>query len=205
MKTHILISAFLLASLVLLIQGCKNNQKGSVNDEKATTQQSGQDLEKRGQYLVDLGGCNDCHSPKEESPKGPQIIEDLRLSGYPATRTIMQGDPEILKQGWILFVPDLTSASGPWGVSFAANLTSDQTGIGEWPVENFVRALKEGKFKGVEGSRTLLPPMPWQNFANINEDDIRAIFAFLKSTKPVSNIVPAAIIIDQTDNQVVTK
>lgn len=204
MKTHVIISAILVFSLSLLTSGCKNNQKATGNEEQVT-QQSGQDLVKRGEYLVTFGGCNDCHSPKEDSPQGPQIIEDLRLSGYPSTRQIMQGDPEVLKQGWVLFVPDLTSASGPWGVSFAANLTSDQTGIGEWPEENFIRALKEGKFKGIEGSRTLLPPMPWQNFANVTEDDLRAIFAYLKSTKAVSNVVPAAVINQQPDNQVVTK
>ncbi len=92
---------------------------------------------------------------------------------------------------------DLTSAVGPWGVSFAANLTSDPTGIGSWTEENFKRALKEGKYKGMPGGRTLLPPMPWQNFANISDEDVSAIFAYLKSTKPVKNVVPAPIPPDQ--------
>ncbi|HEX2975588.1 MAG TPA: hypothetical protein VHO68_06595, partial [Bacteroidales bacterium] len=60
-------------------------------------------------------------------------------------------------------------------------------------------------YKGIENSRTLLPPMPWQNFGNAKDEDLRAIFAYLKSTPPVSNIVPAAIIADQNNNQVVTK
>jgi mono/diheme cytochrome c family protein len=205
MKTRKIITAILVFSLPVLISGCKNNQKEAGKNQEQTTQQTGQDLVKKGEYLVTFAGCNDCHSPKEDSPNGPQIVEALRLSGYPSTRTIMEGDPEVLKQGWVLFVPDLTSASGPWGVSFAANLTSDQTGIGEWPEENFIRALKQGKYKGVEGSRTLLPPMPWQNFANANDDDLLAIFAYLKSTKAVSNVVPAAVINQQPDNQVVTK
>lgn len=99
-------------------------------------------------------------------------------------------DPELIKKGWILFDADLTAAAGPWGVSFAANLTSDQTGIGNWTEENFRRALKEGKYKGLEGSRMLLPPMPWANFTGIGNEDIKAIFQYLKSTKPVSNVVP---------------
>jgi len=92
-----------------------------------------------------------------------------------------------------LFEPDLTAAAGPWGVSFAANITSDQSGIGNWTEEGFIRAMREGKFKGIEGSRMLLPPMPWENFAKLTDEDIRAIYAYLKTTKPVYNVVPAAI------------
>ena len=95
--------------------------------------------------------------------------------------------------GWILMNEDITAAAGMWGISFAANLTSDQTGIGNWTEENFKRALKEGKYKGLEGGRMLLPPMPWQNFANIKDEDVKAIFAYLKSTKPVNNLVPQPV------------
>lgn len=176
---------------------CKNNQKTEKQESTASTQVSAQQLVQRGEYLVNVAGCHDCHSPKEMGSQGLQVIKATMLSGYPSHREIMQGDPAVLKQGWILFVPDLTSASGPWGVSFAANLTSDQSGIGNWAEENFIRALKEGRYKGIANSRQLLPPMPWQNFANATEEDLKAIFAYLKSTPPVSNIVPAAIIADQ--------
>ncbi len=126
-------------------------------------------------------------------PQGPELIAGLMLSGYPADRPLPKVAKEALKSGWVLLVEDLTAAAGPWGVSFAANLTSDQTGIGNWPEENFKRALKQGKYKGLEGSRTLLPPMPWVNFINISDDDVSAIFAYLKSTNPVKNVVPFAI------------
>jgi hypothetical protein len=33
--------------------------------------------------------------------------------------------------------------------------------------------------------------MPWQNFAKLKDDDLRAMFLFLKSTKPINNVVPA--------------
>ena len=87
---------------------------------------------------------------------------------------------------------DLTSAVGPWGMSFAANITSSETGIGNWTEENFIRAIRKGKFKGLEGSRDLLPPMPWFAYKNMTDEDIKSVFAFLQSTKPVENIVPAA-------------
>jgi hypothetical protein len=188
---------FTLLSLLivaLLVAGCNNSGTEKANQTTAQEEPTEQQLAERGEYLVRFAGCHDCHSPKDEKF---QEINELLLSGYPSTRPIMQGDPRVLKQGWVLFVPDLTSASGPWGVSFSANLTSDPTGIGNWTEENFLRALKEGKYKGLANSRTLLPPMPWQNFSNAKDEDLRAIFAYLKSTPPVNNIVPAAIITDQ--------
>jgi hypothetical protein len=99
-------------------------------------------------------------------------------------------DTSEVKKGWTLFNEDLTAAVGPWGVSFSANLTSDPTGIGNWSEEQFLKAIREGKLKGVEGTRPILPPMPWQNFRNMTDEDLKAIFAFLKSTKPVRNVVP---------------
>ncbi|HLN21226.1 MAG TPA: hypothetical protein VK213_09070 [Bacteroidales bacterium] len=199
-----LILFLMLIAMMVLLAGC-GNSNGTDKEKSQPEEMTAQQLVQRGEYLVTFVGCHDCHSPKEVGPQGPSLIKELLLSGYPADRPVMQGNPEVLKQGWILFVPDLTSASGPWGVSFSANLTSDQTGIGNWTEENFLRALKEGKYKGIANSRQLLPPMPWQNFANADNNDLRAIFAYLKSTKPVSNVVPAAIINQQPDNQVVTK
>lgn len=188
----LLLFLFLIPSIVVLI-GC-GNQEAKVSETQETTEMTADQLVTRGEYLVNFAGCHDCHSPKEQSGQEMVMIKERLLSGYPAEKTIIQGDPEVLKQGWILFIPDLTSASGPWGVSFSANLTSDQTGIGNWTEENFIRAMKEGLYKGIPNSRQLLPPMPWQNFANAEDDDLRAIFAYLKSTTPVNNIVPAAII-----------
>jgi mono/diheme cytochrome c family protein len=175
---------------LIMFTSCSTKPKPEV---AAAPQPTPAELVKRGEYLVTIMGCNDCHSPKSMGPQGPQIIPELMLSGYPADRPQLKVENSALKEGWVLLVGDLTSAAGPWGVSFAANLTSDPTGIGSWTEENFKRSLKEGKFKGMPGSRTLLPPMPWQNFANISDEDVSAIFAYLKSTNPVRNVVPSAI------------
>ena len=86
--------------------------------------------------------------------------------------------------------PDMTAAAGPWGISFAANLTPDETGIGSWTFEQFKTAMTQGKYKGMENGRPLLPPMPWFNFTEMKDEDLRAIFAYLKSIKPVKNVVP---------------
>ena len=191
-KTSCLFSFILLA--LILLTGCSNKQKPEV---AATPEPTPEQLVKRGEYLVTIMGCNDCHSPKSLGPQGPQIIPELKLSGYPGDRPQLKVETAVLKKGWVLFTGDLTSAAGPWGVSFAANLTSDPTGIGSWTEENFKRAFKEGKYKGMPGGRTLLPPMPWQNYTNISDEDVSAIFAYLQSTKPVRNVVPAPIPPDQ--------
>jgi hypothetical protein len=190
MKRLILIYVPILIFAFVMTPGCKNNPNPG---KPATVELTGDQLVQRGEYLVTIMGCNDCHSPKQNSPQGPVVIPELMLSGYPGDRPYQKPDPEVIKKGWVLFNEDFTSAAGPWGVSFAANLTSDQTGIGNWAEENFKRALKEGKFKGLEGTRMLLPPMPWFNFKNIADEDVSAIFAYLKSTNPVKNVVPEPI------------
>jgi mono/diheme cytochrome c family protein len=146
---------------------------------------------KQGEYLVSIIGCDDCHSPKKMGAHGPELIPELRLSGYPSTRPIQKADSNVIKQGWALFGQDLTSAVGPWGMSFAANITSDDTGIGNWTEENFIRALRKGKLKGLEGSRDLLPPMPWFVYKNMTDEDLKSIYAYLKTVPAVENVVPA--------------
>ena len=91
----------------------------------------------------------------------------------------------------MLFGGDLTSAVGPWGVSFSANISSDETGIGNWTEAAFINAMRHGKIKGLDNNRDMLPPMPWNNFAKFSDDDLKSIFAYLKSTTPVTNVVPA--------------
>jgi hypothetical protein len=87
---------------------------------------------------------------------------------------------------------DLTAWVGPWGISYAANLTPDETGIGNWSEQQFIKAIREGKLKGMDGTRPLLPPMPWQEFGQMKDEELKAIFAYLKTIKPVNNVVPPA-------------
>lgn len=145
----------------------------------------------RGEYLVTIMGCDDCHSPKQMGPQGPEIIPELRLSGYPSERPVAEVDANALRQGGAFMNSDLTSATGPWGTSFAANISSDASGIGNWTEAQFKKAITQGKYKGLDGGRMLLPPMPWPNYSRLTDEDIRAIYLFLKSTRPVKNVVPA--------------
>ncbi len=194
MKTKKLMIYAILACLsFVLFSGCKGRTASESSSAPVTTQVQPAE---RGAYLVATVGCHDCHSPKKMGQQGPELIQDRLLSGYQADNQLPPINKAEIQKGWILFNPDLTCAVGFWGISYSANITSDPSGIGSWPEENFLRAMKEGKYKGIETGRTLLPPMPWQNFANMNDDDVKAIYAYLKSTKPVDNVVPMALAMD---------
>jgi len=150
-------------------------------------------LVKRGEYLVSIAGCDDCHSPKQMGAMGPELVPGLRLSGYPADRPTMPLSTDALSKGWVLLAPDLTSASGPWGTSFAANITGDASGIGNWTEAQFFTALRKGKFKGLETGRNLLPPMPIASTSKFTDEDLRSIFFYLKSLPPVKNTAPVPL------------
>lgn len=194
MKTKQILSIVVLALFsILAVQSCSSEANDSTQKTDPNTGLQPENEIVRGKYLVDIMGCNDCHSPKRMGANGPEIIPELRLSGYPSDRPIVSFDSKLISEGFPMFYPDLTAGAGPWGISFAANLTPDETGIGSWTEEQFKKALTQGKFKGLDNSRMLLPPMPWLNYVDMKDEDIHAIFAYLKSIKAVENIVPAPV------------
>jgi hypothetical protein len=86
-----------------------------------------------------------------------------------------------------------TAFAGPWGISYAANLTPDRlTGIGIWNEEVFVKTIRSGRHWGV--ARPILPPMPWQNVAGLTDEDLSSVYAYLRSIQPVRNQVPDAVL-----------
>ena len=180
---------FLFSALAVISCDDHKSQDTEVKEVKMTLQ----DSIKKGKYLVTTIGCADCHSPKRMTERGPVEIPELALSGHQANDTLPPIIKEAMQNGWMMMTGDLTAAVGPWGVSFAANLTSDDTGIGNWKMERFKTAMREGKLKGDQGGRMMLPPMPWQNFAKLTDEDLESIFKYLQSTEPVENAVPAPI------------
>ena len=146
--------------------------------------------EKWGEHLVTIGACHDCHTPKKMTDHGPDLDSSLLLSGHPAQSPPLVVNRKEMESKGLSVTGDLTSWIGPWGISYTANLTSDTTGIGNWKEEQFIYALREGKFKGLPSSRSLLPPMPWQMYKHMTDGELKAIFAYLKSTKPIRNVVP---------------
>ena len=143
----------------------------------------------RGQYLVSIMGCNDCHTPWKPGPNGPEPDMARFLSGHPEQVKITATEVA-MPQPWMWAgAGSNTAFVGPWGVSFAANLTPDQnTGLGIWTEDMFVRAIKTGRHFGT--SRPIMPPMPWPAYKNATEDDLKAVFAYLRTIKPITNHVP---------------
>ena len=178
-------SALLLGIFIFVIAGCQS--------QPDSAELSGDALVKHGAYLVEIAGCNDCHTPKMMTPNGPMPDKNLLLSGHQAGSPLPSVDPEKVGPGnWLLMNEHLTAFVGPWGMSFSANLTPDNnTGIGLWTEENFIQALRTGKHMGL--GRPLLPPMPWFNLMHAKDQDLKAIFHYLKSIKPINNQVPGAI------------
>jgi hypothetical protein len=147
----------------------------------------------RGEYLVTIMGCHDCHTPKKMGPNGPEPDFSRSLIGHPAEEKLPP-PPKLPPGPWMAVGSwQLSAWSGPWGISYATNLTPDEnTGMGIWTEEMFLEAMKTGRHMGA--SRPILPPMPWQTLAATRDEDLKAIFAYLRSLKPVSNRVPEAVV-----------
>ena len=171
---------------VVLSVSALGGEKGADARQKAMIE--------RGRYLVNLGSCSDCHSPKVFTPMGPIPDTTRLLSGHPADAKLPEVPKDLIAPDrWgAVTTNDMTAWAGPWGVSFTRNLTPDlATGIGSWTDEIFIKALRTGKDMG-EG-RDILPPMPWPNIGQSTDADLKAIFAYLKSLKPIENAVPDPI------------
>jgi hypothetical protein len=146
-------------------------------------------LVQRGEYLVSIMGCNDCHTPLKLGPNGPEPDMSRMLSGHPEAigrlPNVKASEPFM----WSGFASN-TAFSGPWGVSYTFNLTPEpNTGLGIWTEEMFITAIRTGRHMGV--SRPINPPMPWPAYRNASDEDLKAVFAYLRSIKPIVNHVPA--------------
>ena len=149
----------------------------------------------RGRMLVIGGLCHDCHTPKKFGPKGPEPDMDRMLSGHPEGDKVAGPYKPAAGSPWIIATSaDLTAWSGPWGVSFPANLTPDaNTGLrsGVWTEELFIKAMRTGKHMGT--ARDILPPMSWPFIGQLSDDDLKAIWAYLGTIPAISNHVPEPI------------
>jgi len=142
-----------------------------------------------GKYLVTIAGCNDCHTPLVMGPDGPERDMTRMLSGHPES-LVMPPRPVLPEGPWgAVAAATFTAWSGPWGVSFTANLTPDpETGLGKWTLQNFRDTLRTGRRMG--RGREILPPMPIPMYKNLTDDDIESIFTYLQSIPAVKNHVP---------------
>jgi len=144
---------------------------------------------KRGEYLVTIAGCHDCHTPLVMGSNGPEPDMKRALSGHPQDLAIRA--PAAVSEPWGgAFTPTSTGWSGPWGVSFSANLTPDaETGVlRDFTEQQFIQTMRTGRHQGQ--GRQILPPMPWQNYGQMSDEDLKAVFAYLRQIPSVKNRVP---------------
>ena len=150
--------------LLFTIAGASLATSFSCAVPEASTPGQAADPVARGEYLVTISGCNDCHTPGY-------------LYGAPDEARMLSGS----EVGW----------AGPWGIAFAANLTPDPvTGLGGWSDEEIITALKTGQRPD---GRMLAPFMPYANFSRLTDEDVQAIVAYLRSLPPVVHEEPAPV------------
>jgi mono/diheme cytochrome c family protein len=144
----------------------------------------------RGRWLVTTMACVDCHTAHRPGPDGPEPDPDLYMAGHPESLA-MPPAPALPEGPWMIVAAgSMTAWAGPWGVSFPANLTPDEeTGLGRWTADDFVAAVRSGRHQG--RGRAILPPMPLAPLRNLSDEDLHAIFAYLRSLPPIHNRVPA--------------
>jgi mono/diheme cytochrome c family protein len=143
----------------------------------------------RGKYLVTIAGCNDCHTPMKMGPNGPERDMDRMLSGHPEQLKVDAPAPAQPEPWGSAATHTFTAWSGPWGVSFTANLTPDkETGLGKWTARNFKDTIRSGRHLG--RGREILPPMPIEMYKHMTDEDLEAVFAYLQTIPVVKNQVP---------------
>lgn len=182
-----------LGALLLLIPmtGCQPPEAAQAEASIETQSAPAVDLVERGQYLVTVAGCNDCHTPFKLGPNGPEPDMTRMLAGHPQD---LQMPAAPAAQGPWMWTGAATNTAfaGPWGVSYASNLTPEpNSGIGIWTEDLFIKALRTGRHWGQ--ARPILPPMPWQNYSRMTEEDLKAIYAYLRTIPPVANSVPESV------------
>jgi hypothetical protein len=184
-RVSLVVSGLSLALYGAAFAAKAKDAKGKGKDAKAV-----EDPVARGRYLVSFAGCNDCHTPWVFNKElGMPVPDHTRfLSGHPAGGPEPQGkvDP---KTDLAFIGATFTAFKMPFGTIYSANLTPDkETGIGNWSEEMFLGVFKKGLHMGAEG-RPVLPPMPWQEYRNMTDDDLKAMFAFLKTVPAIHNPV----------------
>lgn len=118
-------------------------------------------LLERGDYLINtIVACGNCHTPKTADAAPIQAME-------------MAGAFVIKEEAFTAYAP---------------NITMDlETGIGSWTNEEIIRSIRDGIRP--DGS-VIGPPMPSPFYRNMSDRDVRAVVAYLRSIKPVKNVVP---------------
>jgi mono/diheme cytochrome c family protein len=146
------------------VTGCSSLGSSS---RSASTVESTPELVARGEYLArHVTMCVDCHSPRVRDRYGMPPTKGFEFAG---------GDC----WGAELGVP---------GKACMPNITPDhEHGVGQWTDGEIMRAIREGISRD---GRTLFPMMPYPAYHALADEDLHAIVAYLRTTKPVAQKAP---------------
>ena len=125
-----------------------------------------EELLRYGEYLTNASLCMDCHTVQL---KGEYQMDQYMAGGF-----------------------EIPLPTG--GIVRSANITPDKkTGIGNWTEAQFVARFKQYADSTYQSPAVAAGEfntyMPWTNYSNMKEEDLKAIFAYLQSIKPVENLV----------------
>ena len=119
------------------------------------------DKVKYGEYMATLASCSDCHTPMTQ--QGPDFSK--------------------MYAGGFRFKADFVDVT-------VANITPDSTtGIGSWTEEVFLAKFKTSLAAVEKGDNPgkMQTEMPWASYAKMTEEDLKAIYAYLRTVPPVKN------------------
>jgi mono/diheme cytochrome c family protein len=112
----------------------------------------------RGAYLATLAECAACHTPLDAQF---QPLPGMDFAG---------GQP----------------LKGSWGDVASANITPDHlSGISYYDEAFYINTIRTGTVGGTRDARDLNHIMPWKSFRNMTDEDLKAIFAYMRTLKPV--------------------
>lgn len=190
-KSYLPLILALVFAAIFFIQCADNKQAEPATELTAAAQKpnfGGYETQaKWGEHLVTIAGCNDCHTPKKMTAMGPVDDSTLLLSGHPEKLPAPDVDRKQTESKGLVVTSDFTAWIGPWGISYSANLTPDETGTGNWTEDQFLYAVRNSISKGLAGSRPLMPPMSMMPVKHMTDDELKAIFAYLRTVKPIKN------------------
>ena len=159
MRTHRLMAVCFPAALVMAaftLHGCGNSTETAASPGSGSTVKvTGPSREAIGKYLIQVGGCNECHTPGAMEGK------------LPAESEWLTGNPLGFK--------------GPWGTTYAPNL---RLKIQPYTEDLFIKTMK---------IRDAKPPMPWSALHAMSNEDLGAMWSYIRSLGPAGQPMPDAL------------
>ena len=199
--------ALVVIIVISILTGCSSSTKSTFEPQKESTTSAYVERYRlyrieRGKQLVNLGGCDKCHTPKKKTLFGTESDPERFLSGYPQGEPLPElPDSELGTGEWdnVFYTTDGTVWVGSWGVRFAANITPDpETGIGKWTEKRFIETFRGADHFGDVG--TDRSPMPMSAYSQLSDEELRSIYLYLQAIKPIKNKVPDPIRPGQSAN-----